>query len=194
MLRFVLLPLLLLGQAIAYAQDTGLNQLLSMNDDTVKVEKLSVYARKVVHNDHELSRKASTAMLKTSEKIGYTKGIANGYSYLAFIELQVGRHAAATDLYDKAIVCYKKAATEATVQLSIQDSVLALTIEDNGVGLNKQEAQSGGMGLELLRRRIRALNGNIELSTEDGSGVNACLEFSTEGLQRNVNELEAVLN
>jgi signal transduction histidine kinase len=40
-------------------------------------------------------------------------------------------------------------ATEATVQLSIQEDVLSVSIEDNGVGLSKQ-SQSNGMGLELL--------------------------------------------
>ena len=84
-------------------------------------------------------------------------------------------------------------ATEATVQLSIQDMVLSLSIEDNGIGLSKQAAgSSGGMGLESLKRRIRALNGNMELNTEEGVGVNAYLEFSTEGLQRRTTKTEAV--
>ncbi|QNF33369.1 hypothetical protein HUW51_11790 [Adhaeribacter swui] len=74
-------------------------------------------------------------------------------------------------------------ATEATVQLSVREGVLSLSIEDNGVGFAKQPGQSGGMGLESLKRRIRTLNGNMELSTEDGGGVSAYLEFSTAGLQ-----------
>jgi signal transduction histidine kinase len=84
-------------------------------------------------------------------------------------------------------------ATEATVQLSIQENVLSVSIEDNGVGLSKQ-AQSNGMGLELLKRRVRTLNGNMELSTETGGGVNAYLEFGTEGVHRNNIATEVVLN
>lgn len=81
-------------------------------------------------------------------------------------------------------------ATEATVQLSVREGVLSLSIEDNGIGFSKQPGQSGGMGLESLKRRIRTLNGNMELSTEDGGGVNAHLEFSTEGLERKSMETE----
>jgi signal transduction histidine kinase len=84
-------------------------------------------------------------------------------------------------------------ATEATVQLSIQDRVLSLSIEDNGVGMSKQMAQSGGMGLESLKRRILAMNGSMELNAEAGVGVNAYLEFSTEGLQRRNSKAEALL-
>lgn len=50
------------------------------------------------------------------------------------------------------------------------------------------------MGLESLRTRIRTLNGNMELSSDDGGGVNAYLEFSTSGLQRKSLQTEAQLN
>ena len=66
----------------------------------------------------------------------------------------------------------------------MREGVLSLSIEDNGIGFSKNPGQTNGMGLESLKRRIRTLNGNMELSTEDGGGVNAYLEFSTEGLQR----------
>jgi len=106
-----LLPLLFAAIA-GFGQDAELNRLLSLKDDTLKVQQLSAYAKKVVHNDHGLSRKASAAVLQTSQKLDYPKGIATGYSYLAFIELQEQHHAAATDLYNKAIIYYKKANDE----------------------------------------------------------------------------------
>ncbi|HEX2535748.1 MAG TPA: sensor histidine kinase [Chitinophagaceae bacterium] len=74
-------------------------------------------------------------------------------------------------------------ATEASVQLSIQGTVLSLSIEDNGIGFSKQPAQTGGMGLDSLKHRIHALNGNIEVNAETGGGVNAYLEFDTMGLR-----------
>ncbi len=85
-------------------------------------------------------------------------------------------------------------ATEASVQLSIQDNVLSISIEDNGIGFPKQPAQAGGMGLDSLKHRIHALNGNIELNAETGSGVNAYLEFATEGLRRSNARKEAVVS
>src|SRR5215213_5020206 len=109
---YLLLLPLLFAVVTAFGQDAELNQLLSMKDDTVKVQQLSTYAKKVVHKDHALSRKASAALLEISQKLNYPKGIATGYSYLAFIELQEEHHDAATDLYNKAIVYYKKANDE----------------------------------------------------------------------------------
>jgi signal transduction histidine kinase len=75
-------------------------------------------------------------------------------------------------------------ATEAIVQMSIQNSLLSISIEDNGIGFPKDALQSGGMGLGSLKHRIGALNGNLELQTEGGRGVNAYLEFATDRLVR----------
>jgi signal transduction histidine kinase len=108
---YFLLSLLFTAHA-TFCQDAELDKLLSLKDDTVKVQQLSTYAKKVVHKDHDLSRKASAELLKVSEKLDYPKGVATGYSYLAFIELQEEHHTAATDLYNKAIVYYKKANDE----------------------------------------------------------------------------------
>jgi signal transduction histidine kinase len=85
-------------------------------------------------------------------------------------------------------------ATEATVQLSVQDTVLSISIEDNGIGFPKQQVQAGGMGLDSLKHRIRALNGNMELNAETGGGVNAYLEFNTEGLRKSDLKTEALVN
>ena len=104
-----------LQPSLLWVRTSDRNLLLSMKDDTVKVQQLSSYAKKVVHKDRELSRKASAAVLQISQKLNYPKGIATGYSYLAFIELQAGHHASATDLYDKAIVFYKRANDEKEV-------------------------------------------------------------------------------
>jgi signal transduction histidine kinase len=78
-------------------------------------------------------------------------------------------------------------ATEAVVQMSIQAHLLSISIEDNGIGFPKEALQSGGMGLGALKHRIGALNGNLELQSEAGSGVNAYLEFATERLVRKEN-------
>jgi signal transduction histidine kinase len=82
-------------------------------------------------------------------------------------------------------------ATEASVQLSVQNTLLSISIEDNGIGFPKQPSQTGGMGLDSLKHRIHALNGNLELSAETGSGVNAYLEFDTAGLRRTAIKKEA---
>lgn len=85
-------------------------------------------------------------------------------------------------------------ATEASVQLSVQNTMLSISIEDNGVGFSKQPAQAGGMGLDSLKHRIHALNGNIELNAETGGGVNAYLEFDTAGLRQSSVKAEVAAN
>jgi signal transduction histidine kinase len=85
-------------------------------------------------------------------------------------------------------------ATEAAVQLSVQDTLLSISIEDNGIGFPKQPSQNGGMGLDSLKHRIHALNGNIEVNAETGGGVNAYLEFDTAGLRKSNAGKEAMVN
>jgi len=85
-------------------------------------------------------------------------------------------------------------ATEASVQLSVQNNLLSISIEDNGIGFSKQPSQTGGMGLDSLKHRIHALNGNIEVNAETGGGVNAYLEFDTAGLRRSGVRTESVVN
>jgi signal transduction histidine kinase len=85
-------------------------------------------------------------------------------------------------------------ATEASVQLSVQGTILSISIEDNGIGFHKQSAQASGMGLDSLKHRIHALNGNMEFTAESGGGVNAYLEFDTAGLRQSVASKEALAN
>jgi signal transduction histidine kinase len=72
-------------------------------------------------------------------------------------------------------------ATQAIVQVSQQENILSITIEDNGVGFH-QKNQKDGMGLNSLQLRIKAMNGRMELETGSGSGVSAYLEFDVTGL------------
>ncbi|MCU7550711.1 sensor histidine kinase [Chitinophagaceae bacterium LB-8] len=106
---FVFVPIFLFAQTAVRAQDDELTKLLSLKDDTIKVQQLSAFAKKMVHQDKDLSRQASSALLKTSQGLQYAKGIATGYSYLAFIDLEAGKHASAANLYNKAIIFYRQA-------------------------------------------------------------------------------------
>ncbi len=74
-------------------------------------------------------------------------------------------------------------ADRAIVQVSQRDTILLTTIEDNGVGFNRNEIKSDGMGLHSLQSRVQAINGKLEVEAEVGSGVSAYLEFETSGLE-----------
>ncbi len=75
-------------------------------------------------------------------------------------------------------------ANEALVQLSRHDSLLSITVEDNGVGIN-QTAQQTGNGLISLRSRIHALNGNIAIDGATGQGTTAYIEFDVSIVANN---------
>ncbi|QNF35119.1 sensor histidine kinase [Adhaeribacter swui] len=74
-------------------------------------------------------------------------------------------------------------ADRAIVQLSQRNNILSTTIEDNGIGFNRQEMKSDGLGLRSLQSRVQAINGKLEVEAQAGSGVSAYLEFETSGLE-----------
>lgn len=74
--------------------------------------------------------------------------------------------------------------TQAIVQLTQQNGLLCISIEDNGIGFNSDKMQSDGIGLVSLRSRVRAMNGKIELNASEKNGVTAYLEFEISELIR----------
>lgn len=79
------------------------------------------------------------------------------------------------------IVKHSKA-SQAIVQMSHQNHILSIAVEDNGVGFDHAEVKPAGMGIKSLQSRVRAMNGKMELESAPGHGVNAYLEFETSGL------------
>lgn len=77
-------------------------------------------------------------------------------------------------------------ASQAIVQASFQHHLLSITIEDNGIGFSKEKFQSDGMGLHSLLSRVRAINGKMQMDSDEGQGVSAYLEFETSGLEQKV--------
>jgi signal transduction histidine kinase len=75
-------------------------------------------------------------------------------------------------------------AKQAIVQVSQQNDILSITVEDNGVGFGDNNLHLDGMGLKSLKARAAAINGKLELETAPGSGVSAYMEFETIGLEK----------
>lgn len=80
------------------------------------------------------------------------------------------------------IVKHSKA-TQALVQVSQQNEVLSITIEDNGVGMQENKGMDG-TGLQSLASRAKAMNGKIELESRPGHGVCAYLEFDISEMEK----------
>nr|WP_321405566.1 histidine kinase [uncultured Carboxylicivirga sp.] len=72
-----------------------------------------------------------------------------------------------------------KHANAKTVFISMyvhQQSVIAL-YEDDGIGLDQSKALSKGSGILNIKSRVKSINGNFELSTEQGNGIYIKIEI-----------------
>ncbi|MBI5370424.1 MAG: sensor histidine kinase [Sphingobacteriales bacterium] len=79
-------------------------------------------------------------------------------------------------------------ASQAMVQLTQQGDLLSISIEDNGIGFEK-DREAEGMGLRSLQSRIKAMNGKIELLVSAQAGVSAYLEFEVSELKKEITTL-----
>jgi signal transduction histidine kinase len=71
-------------------------------------------------------------------------------------------------------------ATEIAVQLVSEDERLSLTVQDNGKGIDpKAQNLSTGKGLANIRSRVASFGGHFDLSSENGKGTEAIIEFKT---------------
>jgi ligand-binding sensor domain-containing protein/signal transduction histidine kinase len=64
-------------------------------------------------------------------------------------------------------------ASEATLQVSVERSILALLIEDNGQGFEQGRNNGGrkGNGLENMRHRVENLGGSLSIESKPGRGT-----------------------
>lgn len=72
-------------------------------------------------------------------------------------------------------------ATSALVQLTCLESLLTVTIEDNGIGFDVENPSAKGLGLSNLTSRIQGMHGNIEVTSSPGSGTTVYLEVGITG-------------
>lgn len=71
-------------------------------------------------------------------------------------------------------------ATEIEVQLVSEEERLSITVQDNGKGMDlKSQNISSGKGLANIRSRVASFGGHFDLSSENGKGTEAIIEFKT---------------
>jgi signal transduction histidine kinase len=69
-------------------------------------------------------------------------------------------------------------AKQAIVQVSHQDGILAITVEDDGKGFDPtQLGRTGGMGWENIRNRVEFLKGKLDLHSKPGQGTSVHIEI-----------------
>ncbi len=62
------------------------------------------------------------------------------------------------------------------VQLLIDNGLISLTVQDNGVGFDPETVVSGS-GLDNIRVRISAFNGQMQIISAPGKGTEICIEI-----------------
>jgi signal transduction histidine kinase len=75
-------------------------------------------------------------------------------------------------------------ASQVLVQLSCHGQVLALTVEDNGIGIG-EGAWLEGAGLSSIRSRMKIYNGHIDIMNNYGTAI--YLEFDTQTIENKLN-------
>lgn len=69
-------------------------------------------------------------------------------------------------------------AAMALVQLVLEESLLSITVEDDGRGFDYTEGeQAGGVGLQSIKDRVKSRNGNISVSSRPGKGTSVYIEW-----------------
>jgi signal transduction histidine kinase len=68
-------------------------------------------------------------------------------------------------------------ATLVWVDLSLEDTTVTLTIQDNGQGFGTDENQPTGLGLSNMRERIMIAGGTFNLSSAHGRGTILSAQF-----------------
>ncbi len=72
-------------------------------------------------------------------------------------------------------------ATEAVIEVSRAQDMINITVEDNGRGFDPK-VNSNGFGLQNLRYRVQALQGDISIESAPGIGTTILIEFDLNKL------------
>ncbi|GAA4144598.1 hypothetical protein GCM10022216_27680 [Sphingobacterium kyonggiense] len=74
-------------------------------------------------------------------------------------------------------------ATEGIVQLEGNGGILRITVEDNGIGFDKNNPQRRGLGLSGLVSRVTKLGGTIEIRSSLGNGTTIYIEIGSAAIK-----------
>lgn len=67
-------------------------------------------------------------------------------------------------------------ATNVFIQLHTNETMMSITVEDDGIGYDTTKA-GNGMGLQNIQTRVKAMNGNINIESGYNRGTSVYIEF-----------------
>lgn len=68
-------------------------------------------------------------------------------------------------------------AKEASIQIILENKLLILMAEDNGIGFNYTNQKVSGIGLLNIRSRIEAMNGKLNIDSKESKGTTIIIEI-----------------
>ena len=68
-------------------------------------------------------------------------------------------------------------ATEAIVQLVLEDEIISIFVEDNGVGFDHQ-ARQDGLGFSQIKQLVIFVNGTFQIDSSENTGSRISIEFT----------------
>lgn len=71
-------------------------------------------------------------------------------------------------------------ASQVWVELSLEDDLITLTVQDNGVGFSQEQDTANGIGLAGLHERITIAGGTLTITTTPGRGTILSARFPLE--------------
>ena len=75
------------------------------------------------------------------------------------------------------------------VDLSVEDNIVTLTVQDNGQGFDTEERDSNGMGLSSMRERVTIAGGMLNISSSPTRGTILSAQLPFDADQKTVEKL-----
>lgn len=154
-----------------------------------QLEDTTVEVRKTAHNlmpDILLEEGLANALASYCEKLGRQTDLEIDFMEYGVIprmdeEIDISIYRMIQELIQNALK-HAKDATGILVQISCTETVLNITVEDNGMGFPEDEPGPEGVGLKYIRKRVAALQGHMDVESAPGKGTTVYIEFDIRHL------------
>lgn len=166
-------------------QQVSLGAIYQQLDDTTKE------VRSTAHNlmpDLLLEEGLGTAVASLCEKIKKQTSLEVDFLEYGIIPrmdeaIELSLYRMVQELVQNALK-HAIGATSLLVQLSCTDALLNITVEDNGAGFADAQPEQGkeGIGLRHIEKRVKALQGHIDIQSRPGKGTTVYMEFDIKHL------------
>ncbi|HKG08826.1 MAG TPA: sensor histidine kinase, partial [Pedobacter sp.] len=141
--------------------------------------------RNISHNlapDIVLNEGLEKAIMRFCQRVSYTGLTISHYVIGQIPSLKSDYELMLYRIVQEAVnnVIKHSKAGQAIVQLSVDESILSITVEDDGIGFDSSNIFSKGLGLSNMKERTAELGGNVEISSSPYEGTTVYLEFDIE--------------